>query len=69
MKAVPGAVVVLAAAPAAAEVAMSDMGAEIDALFQAKRLEWLEDLAGTTPLRSRAKHFLSMCSAIEGLGY
>lgn len=47
----------------------SAMAYEIDALFASKRSEWLDDLAGATTERSRAKMFLAMADALEGLGY
>jgi hypothetical protein len=42
---------------------------EMNALFQAKLNEWLEDLAGATTERSRARMFVAMTDAVEMLGY
>jgi len=47
----------------------SAMACEIDALFTAKRTEWLADLVGATSERSRAKMFLAMADVLEGLVY
>lgn len=45
------------------------MAAEIDALVAFKLAEWFDDLAGATTERSRSRLFVSMCDALEGLGY
>ena len=47
----------------------SAMAREIDALFAAKRAEWLFDLQGATSERSRAKMFLAMTDSLEGMAY
>lgn len=51
------------------ELNVSVISAEIDALFASKRAQWMDDLSGATTLRSRAKMFLAMADAIEGMVY
>ena len=51
------------------ELNILDLANELDLLFAAKRNEWLEDLQGATSIRSRARLFLGMADALEGMGY